>query len=67
MRAFGASSLDFELLAWIDHPELRGRIRHELLRDIFYSFKKHNIEIPFPQTDIHLRTMQVKDDQADPD
>lgn len=67
MRAFGASSLDFELLAWIDHPELRGRIRHELLRDIFYAFKKHEIEIPFPQTDIHLRTMPVNENEADLD
>jgi len=56
MRAFGNSSLDFELLAWIDHPELRGRIRHELLKDIYRMFKHRNIEIPFPQTDIHLRT-----------
>lgn len=57
MRAFGPSSLDFELLAWIDHPQLRGRIRHELLMNINKNFKQNGIEIPFPQTDIHLRTM----------
>ena len=57
MRAFGASSLDFELLTWIDHPELRGRVRHELLKDIYKTFIQKGIEIPFPQTDIHLRTM----------
>ena len=67
MRAFGASSLDFELLAWIDHPELRGRIRHELLRNIYYAFKQHDIEIPFPQTDIHLRTMPRKDIEVELD
>jgi len=26
MRAFGASSLDFELLGWVDRPVLRGRV-----------------------------------------
>jgi len=57
MRAFGASSLDFELQFWIDHPELRGRIRHDLLKDIYKAFETRGIEIPFPQTDIHLRSM----------
>ena len=57
MRAFGSSSLDFELLAWIDKPVLRGRIRHDLLRDTYKAFTEHGIEIPFPQTDIHLRSM----------
>ncbi len=62
MRAFGNSSLDFELLAWIDHPVLRGRIRHDLLKDIYKAFNQQGIEIPFPQTDLHLRSMPEKDD-----
>jgi len=57
MRAFGSSSLDFELLAWIDRPMLRGRIRHDLLKGVYYAFIENGIEIPFPQTDIHVRTM----------
>ena len=57
MRAFGNSSLDFELLAWIEYPELRGRIRHDLLKNIYRNLNQNNIEIPFPQTDIHLRNM----------
>jgi MscS family membrane protein len=65
MRAFGASSLDFELLAWIDHPELRGRVRHELLMNIYRNFNDNNINIPFPQTDIHLRSMPEKGDLQD--
>ena len=56
MRAFGDSSLDFELLAWIEHPQLRGRIRHDLLKSTYKAFIKHGIEIPFPQTDIHVRS-----------
>jgi len=65
MRAFGASSLDFELLVWIDHPELRGRIRHDLLKSTYKAFQQHGIEIPFPQTDIHLRSMPDKQEPQD--
>jgi small-conductance mechanosensitive channel len=65
MRAFGNSSLDFELLAWIDHPELRGRVRHHLLKNIYKAFNENAIEIPFPQSDIHLRGMPEKEDLQD--
>ena len=61
MRALGNSSLDFELLAWIGHPQLRGRIRHDLLINIYKAFKQNGIEIPFPQTDIHVRSMPEQD------
>ena len=56
MRAFGESSLDFELLGWINHPELRGRAVHELLMAIDRHFREEGIVIPFPQRDIHVRT-----------
>jgi small-conductance mechanosensitive channel len=62
MRAFGASSLDFELLAWIDHPQFRGLIRHDLLRNTYRAFKEAGITIPFPQTDVHLHDKHEQDD-----
>ena len=54
MRAFGTSSLDFELLGWINHPELRGRVRHDLLMEIDRRFRQEGIVIPFPQRDVHI-------------
>jgi small-conductance mechanosensitive channel len=57
MRAFGTSSLDFELLAWINHPQERGLIRHDLLMAMYKALAENGIEIPFPQTDVHLRDM----------
>jgi len=57
MRSFGDSSLDFELLGWIDHPQLRGRVRHELMKNIYKAFNQKGIEIPFPQTDIYVRSL----------
>ena len=56
MRAFGANSLDFELMGWIDHPELRGRVRHELLLEIDRTFREHGVVIPFPQRDVHIKS-----------
>ncbi|HEY5774677.1 MAG TPA: mechanosensitive ion channel family protein [Xanthomonadales bacterium] len=57
MRALGNSSLDFELMAWIELPELRGLVRHELLMNIYKVFNQKGITIPFPQTDIHVRSL----------
>lgn len=56
-RAFGDSSLDFELLCWIAKPVDRGRLRHELGVNVYKAFAAADIEIPFPQRDLHVRTM----------
>ncbi len=56
MRAFGESSLDFELLVWINRPEQRGRVQHDLLVEIEQCFREQGIEIPFPQRDLHLKS-----------
>jgi len=56
-RKFGESSLDFELLCWIDQPVDRGRMTHELNCAVYKAFVKEEITIPFPQRDLHVRTM----------
>ncbi len=53
--SFGESSLDFELRAFIPHPDLLPEVRHDLLMEIDQRFRKANIEIAFPQRDIHIR------------
>jgi len=53
-RAFGDSSLDYELLVWVDDPEWRGRVKHELNTATFKAFKEAGIDIPFPQRDVHM-------------
>jgi MscS family membrane protein len=55
-RRFGDSSLEFELLCWIDPPELKGQVTHQLNWAIYEEFTRLGIEIPFPQRDIHIRT-----------
>ena len=56
-RQFGDSSLDFELLCWIDRPVDRGRLHHELGVNVYKAFAAADIQIPFPQRDLHVRTM----------
>ncbi len=56
-RRFGESSLDFELLCWIARPVDRGRLLHELNCAVYKAFRDNDIEIPFPQRDLHVRTM----------
>jgi MscS family membrane protein len=55
-RNFGDSALELELLCWIDPPELRGQITHELNWAIKEEFQKQGIEIPFPQREVRIRT-----------
>jgi len=56
-RAFGESSLDFELLVWIPNPTLHNRVRSGLNFAIDAAFREAGIEIPFPQRDLHLRSV----------
>ena len=57
MRGFGDSSLDFELLGWIIAPEHRGRISHEINKQVYDALNAANIEIPFPKRDIYIKEM----------
>jgi len=54
-RRFGESSLDFELLCWIDTPELRGQVLDALNTEIYKRFQHEQISIPFPQRDLHIK------------
>jgi small-conductance mechanosensitive channel len=53
----GESSLDFVLLFWIGDYNFGRRIKSEILFTIFDVLKKNNIEIPFPQRDIHVKSV----------
>lgn len=52
-REFGDSSLDYELLCWVENPVLEGRTVHHLNRAIHKRLDEEGIEIPFPQRDVH--------------
>jgi small-conductance mechanosensitive channel len=56
-RQFGASSLDFDLLCWIELPADRGIVIHELNCEIYKQFNEAGITIPFPQQDLYIKEM----------
>ena len=53
-RAFGDSSLDFELLGWVREPVLRGRVLHALNGAVYKRFAAEGVEIPYPKRDVYL-------------
>ncbi|MBL4912625.1 mechanosensitive ion channel [Shewanella schlegeliana] len=58
--SFGASSLDFELRVHITAIELRLSTVHIINKNIDRLFREHNIEIAFPQMDVHVRDWPPK-------
>lgn len=64
---YGDSSINFELLIWIDVRKTPRRlVRSSLYFAIFEELRKANIEIPFPQRDIHIRSTVAKHDVLTP-
>lgn len=59
-RSFGGSSLDFELLSWVDEPVLRGRVLDALNTEVYLQFQANKIEIPFAQQDIYIKSWPGK-------
>lgn len=56
-RSFGASSVDFELLCWIDQPVLRGQVSDKLFCDVYKKFIEHEIEIPYTKQDLYIKSL----------
>lgn len=54
---FGESGLNFELLVWVDTPEDSEPIKSSLNYRINQEFQQRHIEIPYPQQDIHIRSI----------
>ncbi len=54
---FGSSSLDFELFVWISNPDKVILIKSNLHFRIYNILHEHRIEIPFPQQDLHVRSI----------
>ncbi|MGC9527456.1 MAG: mechanosensitive ion channel family protein [Limnospira sp.] len=54
-KGFGDSSLDFELRVWTRHPNRQVLIKSDLYYEIEAMLRRRNIEIPFPQRDLHVR------------
>jgi small-conductance mechanosensitive channel len=56
-RAFGESSLDFELRVFLRDIDNRLSVISELNFAIDKAFREEGIEIPFPQRDLHVKSL----------
>ncbi|MCQ8893102.1 MAG: mechanosensitive ion channel [Methanolinea sp.] len=52
---FGASSLNFQLVVWINDFSLTYETKDALNMEIAERFAEEGIEIPFPQMDVHIK------------
>ncbi len=61
---FGDSSLDFSLRAWIADFDKGFKVRSDLTVAINRALSEAGIEIPFPQRDLHMRSMSPEVEKA---
>lgn len=58
LRGFGDSSVDHEILVWVADPEAGvGNVRSDILNRVWRLFGENDIGIPFPQRDVHIRSL----------
>ena len=58
-QSFGDSALNFEIMAWTGDPRKQFRVKSDLNYAIEASLRHYDIEVPFPQQDLHLRSPQL--------
>ena len=65
---FGDSALNFSLRVWtVARVQTPMVLTSELFFETFRAFKTHGIEIPFPQRDLHIRSVEAPITVARPD
>lgn len=55
---FGDSSLEFSVTYWSRIMDNRLKINSDLRSAFLSTLRKHGVEIPFPQRDLHLRSAE---------
>ncbi|QQE81389.1 mechanosensitive ion channel [Alicyclobacillus sp. SO9] len=56
-QAYGDSSLDFQLFVWISHSTAQIEVSSNLRFRVWHELARRDIEIPFPQRDLHIRSI----------
>jgi small-conductance mechanosensitive channel len=61
---FGESSLDFVLQVWVARYEQAGALQSAIRRAVHRVLTENEVEIPFPQRDLNLRTVTPEASRA---
>ena len=61
---FGDSALSFSINIFVSELSNRAPVMHSLLIRLENAFREHNIDIPFPQQDIHIRSVDKENGTA---
>jgi small-conductance mechanosensitive channel len=56
---FGSSSLDFQILFFSENVFRISKVKSDIRRIISKKFAEHNVGIPFPQLDLHVKSNQA--------
>ncbi len=64
---FGDSALDFSIRIFVSELSNRLPVTHDLHIRLEKALREHKIEIPFPQRDIHVRSVTHEPDQINHD
>ncbi|MDD7983430.1 mechanosensitive ion channel [Lentisphaera marina] len=67
LNEFADSSLNFELLVWIEKATERDQIISDVNKIIYKLFIDYNIEIPFPQRDLNIKQNDLLNINQSPD
>ncbi|MEQ9639423.1 MAG: mechanosensitive ion channel [Alphaproteobacteria bacterium] len=69
LTGFGDSSLDFELVVWLDPAAVKrpGRVKADYNWALETALANYGIEIPFPQRDLHIRSGKLPVRIEEPD
>ncbi len=51
-----SSSIDLQLLFWVDDAGILSVVKSDVIKNITLIFREKNIEIPYPQKEIHIKT-----------
>jgi small-conductance mechanosensitive channel len=56
MVLMNASSVDLELIVWVDRSLKQISLPSDFMILIYNALREHNISIPFPQMDVHMKS-----------
>jgi len=56
LLSFGDSAWDMQLQVWIADPKAHPKVRSAINCAIVLKFRQNNVEIPYPQQDLHVRS-----------